>query len=117
MDRIRLTGLTAWGRHGVLAHEREFGQRFVVDVVLDLDLAPAAISDDLADTVDYGALATDVAGIVAGPPRHLIEALAGDIADHCLRDDRVVAVEITVHKPSAPVPVGVDDVSVTVRRP
>lgn len=117
MDRIRLTGLSAWGRHGVLAHEREFGQRFVIDVVLDLDLAPAAASDELADTVDYGTLARAVADIVAGPAHDLIEALAGDIADRCLSDDRVVAVEVTVHKPSAPVPVDVDDVSVTVRRP
>lgn len=117
MDRIRLTGLQAWGRHGVLAQEREHGQRFVVDVTLDVDLAPAAASDDLADTVDYGTLAADIADIVRGPAHELIESLAGAIADHCLDDGRVTAVEVTVHKPSAPVPVAVDDVSVTVRRP
>lgn len=116
MDRIRLSGLQVWGRHGVLAHEHESGQRFVVDVVLEVDLRPAAANDDLAQTVDYGQLATDIAGIVAGPPRALIEAVAEDIATHCLGDDRVTAVEVTVHKPSAPVPVSVDDVSVTVRR-
>jgi len=116
MDSIRLTGLQAWGRHGVLAHEREFGQRFVVDVRLDLDLAAAGASDDLDDTIDYGELSSAIAALVGGTPRDLIETLASDIADHCLRDDRVRAVEVTVHKPSAPVTVAVDDVSVTVRR-
>lgn len=116
MDSIRLTGLRAWGRHGVLPREREVGQPFVVDVRLDLDLAAAASSDDLSDTVDYGALADDIAAIVAGPPRDLIETVAGDIADRCMVDPRVSAVEVTVHKPAAPIHGAVADVSVTVRR-
>ncbi|MEX2503792.1 MAG: dihydroneopterin aldolase [Egicoccus sp.] len=116
MDRITLTGIEVFGRHGVLPHEREYGQRFVVDTVLELDLAAAAASDDLADTVDYGRLSGDIAAIVAGEPFDLIERLAGEIADRCLLDARVQAVEVTVHKPSAPLPVVAAEVAVTVRR-
>ncbi len=116
MDRITLTGIEAFGYHGVLAHEREYGQRFVVDVALGVDLAPAGASDDLADTVDYGTLSGEIAAIVAGEAYDLIETVAARIADRCLEDTRVQAVEVTVHKPSAPVPVVADEVSVTIRR-
>ena len=116
MDRITITGIEAFGHHGVLAHEREYGQRFVVDVTLELDLRAAGASDDLADTVDYGSLSADVGALVAGEPCDLIEALAERIATRCLADARVGAVQVTVHKPSAPVPVVADEVSVTIRR-
>jgi len=116
MDRIVVSGLEAFGHHGVLPHERRYGQRFSVDLVLELDLAPAAASDELNDTIDYGRLSGDVAAIVGGEPVELIEALAGRIAVRCLEDPRVEAVEVTVHKPSAPVPVVVREVAVTVRR-
>ena len=115
-DRITLTGIEVFGHHGVLAHERELGQRFVVDVVLELDLSAAAASDDLADTVHYGELAGDVAAIVAGEPVELIESLAGRVADRCLADPRVIATEVTVHKPAAPLPVVAAEVAVTLRR-
>lgn len=116
MDTISITGLEVFGHHGVLAHEREFGQRFVVDVRLGVDLAAAAASDDLHDTVDYGSLSADIAAIVGGEPADLIETVAGRIAARCLDDPRVQDVEVTVHKPAAPVPVVVDEVAVTVRR-
>lgn len=116
MDRIRIDGIEVFGHHGVLPHEREHGQRFVVDVALELDLTPAAASDDLGDTVDYGVLAADVAAIVGGEPSALIEAVAGRVADRCLEDARVQAVEVTVHKPSAPLPVVAREAAVTVRR-
>ncbi|MFA9444165.1 dihydroneopterin aldolase [Egicoccus sp. AB-alg6-2] len=116
MDRISVTGIEVFGRHGVLPHEREIGQRFVVDVVLELDLSPAAASDDLADTVHYGDLAADVAGIASGQPVQLIEALAGRIADRCLQAPMVHAAEVTVHKPAAPLPVVASEVAVTLRR-
>ncbi len=116
MDRIRLAGIEAFGHHGVLPHEREHGQRFVVDVAIDLDLAPAAASDRLDDTVDYGTLAGDVAAIISGEPCDLIETVAGRVASRCLEDERVVAVEVTVTKPNAPLPVVARDVAVTVRR-
>ncbi len=115
-DRIELRGLTVRGRHGVFDHERADGQDFVVDITVWIDLADAAASDDLADTYDYGALAQLAADIVAGPPRNLIEGVGADIADKVMADERVHAVEVTVHKPHAPVPQTFADVAVVVRR-
>ena len=116
MDRISLNGIEVFAHHGVLEHERQLGQRFVVDVDLELDLAPAASSDDLADTVDYGTLAGDIAEAAGDPPAALIETVAGRIAEVCLADVRVAAVEVCVRKPSAPLPVSAEGVAVTLRR-
>ena len=116
LDRVALRGLTGFGRHGVFDFEREQGQHFVVDVVCALDLAPAAASDDLALTVDYASLATDVVADIEGEPLDLIEALADRVARTCLRRAGVQSVEVTVHKPEAPMPVTVADVAVTLTR-
>jgi dihydroneopterin aldolase len=116
-DRIALTGLRVRGYHGVLPAEREHGQDFLVDAVLSVDVREAAASDDLEDTVDYGALALRLAEVVAGEPVHLLETLAERLADACLADPRVGSARVTVHKPSAPIPLAFDDVSVTVVRP
>ena len=115
-DRITLTGLTVFGHHGVFEHEKRDGQDFVVDVTISLDLTRAVATDDLTDTVHYGELAELAAGIIAGPPRDLIEAVAGEIADAVMARYPVYAAEVTVHKPSAPIPLTFTDVSVTVRR-
>jgi 7,8-dihydroneopterin aldolase/epimerase/oxygenase len=115
-DRIALRGLRVRGHHGVLEHERRNGQEFVVDVTAWLDLAPAAASDDLVDTLHYGELAERVAEIVAGPPADLIETVAVRIADEVLTDARVAAVEVTLHKPQAPIPLDFADVAVVVHR-
>ena len=115
-DLIRLTGLTVFGHHGVFDFERREGQNFVIDVELELDLAPAAASDDVLDTVHYGELATALAAIVGGEPVDLIETLAQRLADSCLADARVQAATVTVHKPSAPIPLSFGDVAVTIRR-
>jgi len=115
-DRVGLYGLRARGRHGWFGWEREQGQDFVVDVELSMDTAPAARTDDLADTVDYGAVATAVVAVVEGEPVRLVETLAQRIADVCLQDLRVTAVTVTVHKPQAPVQVQLTDVAVTVTR-
>lgn len=117
MDRITLRGIRAWGHHGVLEFERRTGQPFAVDLTLHVDLAAAGRSDDLADTVDYGGVAALVAERLAGRPVNLIEAVAADIADATLAaDPRIRVVEVTVHKPHAPVPVPVDDVEVSIVR-
>ncbi|MGH3273049.1 MAG: dihydroneopterin aldolase [Streptosporangiaceae bacterium] len=116
VDRISLLGLRAFGRHGVLEHERAFGQEFVVDAILGVDTRPAAAADDLALTADYGALASRLAAIVEGPPVDLIETLAQRLADACLAEAVVAEVEITVHKPHAPVAVLLADITVTIRR-
>jgi dihydroneopterin aldolase len=115
-DRIELRGLAVRGHHGVFDHERVDGQDFVVDITVWIDVADAAASDDLADTYDYGELAQVAADIVAGPPRNLIETVAAEIADSVMRDRRVHAVEVTVHKPQAPIPLTFSDVAVVVRR-
>ncbi|MBS1673609.1 MAG: dihydroneopterin aldolase [Actinobacteria bacterium] len=117
LDQITLTGLTVFGRHGVYEHERANGQEFVIDLVLHLPLSPAGASDDVADTVHYGELAERVAAVVAGEPVDLIETLATRIADVVLEDERIHLVEVTVHKPHAPIPLTFADVSVTLRRP
>ncbi len=115
-DRICLVGLQARGRHGVLDVERETGQVFGVDVVLGLDTRPAAASDDLGDTVDYGTLARDVLAVVEGEPVDLIETLAQRIADVCLVDPRVQWTKVTVHKPAAPIEATFSDVALTIHR-
>ncbi|OBA84616.1 dihydroneopterin aldolase [Mycobacterium sp. 1164966.3] len=115
-DRIELRGLTVHGRHGVFEQERATGQDFVVDITVWIDLADAAVSDDLADTYDYAALAELAAGVVAGPPRKLIETVGAQIADQVMNDPRVHAVEVVVHKPQAPIPRQFTDVAVVVRR-
>ena len=116
-DRITLSGLRVRGFHGVLPEERRDGQEFVVDAVLSLDTRTAAASDDLNDTVDYGVLAADLAEVVAGEPFDLIETLADRLAAVCLSHPLVYEAEVTVHKPSAPIPLAFDDVTVTVVRP
>jgi dihydroneopterin aldolase len=115
-DRISLTGITAFGHHGVYDSERRNGQQFVVDVNCTLDLSAAATTDDLGQTIDYGALARAVVADVERDPLNLIEALADRIAVTCLRYDAVQSVEVTVHKPQAPMPVDVADVAVTLTR-
>ena len=115
-DRIRLTGLRVFGRHGVLPQERE-GQDFLVDVELHLDLRAAATSDDVADTVHYGELAGRLAAVVSGEPVDLIETLAQRLAEVCLSYALVERAQVTVHKPQAPIPLEFADVSVTVVRP
>lgn len=115
-DRITLTGLRVFGRHGVFEHEKRDGQEFAVDITAWLDLTEAAATDDLRHTLDYGGLAERAAAVVAGEPYDLIEAVAGKIAAEVLLDPRVNAVEVTVHKPSAPIPLTFDDVAVTLRR-
>ena len=116
MDQIRLTGVRAVGKHGVLDFEHERAQTFVVDATLFLDLAPAGHSDDLHDTVDYGAIAKGIVAIIEGDHVDLIEKLADRIASMILEYPAVARTQVTVHKPSAPIVVPFDDVSVTVER-
>ncbi|MFI5955493.1 dihydroneopterin aldolase [Cryptosporangium sp. NPDC051539] len=115
-DRITLTGLTVTGYHGVYDHERRDGQPFVVDVVLELDTGKAAATDDVTDTVHYGELARKLAAVVEGEPVNLLEKLVARLAEACLEDSRVLAAEVTVHKPEAPIPLEFADVAVTIRR-
>lgn len=115
-DRITLRGIRAVGHHGVYEHERREGQEFVADVELELSLADAAASDDVADTVHYGELAEKVAAILSGKPADLLETVADRVVRAALAFDRVDAVSVTVHKPQAPITVPFGDVSVTLSR-
>ena len=115
-DRIVVTGIRGHGRHGVFDHERRDGQEFAVDVELEVGTTAAARSDDLADTVDYGQVAIAVHALIVGEPVDLVETLAERIADACLAFGGVHAVSVTVHKPSAPIPVPFDDVQLRIRR-
>ena len=108
--------MAGFGYHGVYPEERRDGQRFVVDVTCALDLSGAAETDDLTQAVHYGELAEAVVADIQGEPLDLIEALADRIARTCLRNPRIIAVEVTVHKPAAPIPVEVADVAVTLTR-
>jgi dihydroneopterin aldolase len=115
-DVLALRGLRVRGHHGVLPEERQDGQVFVIDAVLHLDTRVAASADDLAQTVDYAALAAQLAVIVSGEPVDLLETLAARLAECCLSNPGVQRAEVTVHKPEAPIGLPFEDVSVTVVR-
>jgi dihydroneopterin aldolase len=116
LDRITIAGLRVRGRHGVFEQERAAGQDFLVDAVLWVDTSAAAETDDLSLTADYSAIAEKLARIVAGEPVALIETLASRLAAAALADAAVHEVQITVHKPHAPVGVQVADIAVTIHR-
>jgi 7,8-dihydroneopterin aldolase/epimerase/oxygenase len=116
-DRIEVRDLRVTGVHGVLPEERERAQPFSVDLVAWVDLEAAQQSDELSDTVDYGALAQAAADVVAGRSYQLLEALAGRLASALLIvDPRIEAVEVTVRKLHPPLPLDVGSTGVRVRR-
>jgi dihydroneopterin aldolase len=115
-DRIELRGIEVYARHGVLPAEQERAQVFRVDVTAHLDLSRPAASDDVADTVDYAALAVEIREVVGGESHALIERVASRVAEAVLAHEPIERVEVTIHKPQAPVDVALDDVAVTLER-
>nr|WP_110181332.1 dihydroneopterin aldolase [Nocardioides solisilvae] len=115
-DELTISGLECWGHHGVFDFERSRGQKFVVDLTLGLDTRPAAASDDLQDTVDYGSLVARVEQAVGSDPVDLIEKLAQRLADVALEHDRVEWVRVRLHKPDAPIDATFRDVALTITR-
>jgi len=116
-DRIVLTNLRFEARHGVHGWERETAQPFEVDVELWLDLAPAGRSDDLAATIDYGLVYDEVALVLDGPPRNLLESLAESVARGLLtRFDTVDEVVVRVRKPAVRLGGPLDHASVEIQR-
>lgn len=115
-DSITLTGISGQGHHGVFEHERQDGQEFIVDVTVQIDARAAARDDALAQTVDYGELAEKVHELITGEPVDLIETLAERIAAAALGFSAAREVEVTVHKPRAPITVPFQGVSVTIHR-
>jgi len=115
-DRLAVRGIEIHAHHGVFDFERREGQVFVIDLLLGIDTAPAAAADDLALTVDYGTLVDSVRKAVEEDPVDLIETLAQRIADVCLAEAAAAWVEVTVHKPNAPITTTFSDVALTIRR-
>ncbi len=111
-----MRGLVFRGHHGVFESERRDGQDFLVDLELGIDSTTAAATDDLRDTVDYGTLVDEVRVAVEDDPVDLIETLAQRLADVCLAHSGVQSVEVTVHKPHAPIPATFADVALTIHR-
>ena len=116
-DKFILTGIEIFGHHGDLPEEKKLGQKFVVDLELNLDLSVAGKSDQLSDTVDYPAVLAVVEKIVGGEPKNLIEAVAEEIAEKILRDfDKVESLQVTLHKPFAPLKIKYADAAVSIFR-
>ncbi len=117
-DRIELRGLRVVGTHGVLPEEKSRAQPFEIDLDLWVDLALAAGSDRLADTVDYAGVVAGVVALVAGPTSYeLLEALAGAIADTTLASDlRITAVTVALRKLQPPLPADIASVGVRLTR-
>jgi dihydroneopterin aldolase len=114
-DVIRITGLTLHGFHGVFEDEKRDGQTFVVDVAIELDGQRAGTTDTLEHTVNYSLVVDAIATVVTGDSVDLIETLAYRVGDVVLAFDGVGAVDVTVHKPNAPVAHPVTDISFTTR--
>jgi dihydroneopterin aldolase len=115
-DRIRISGIEVLATHGVLDTEKQTPQKFLIDVELTLDLREAGATDRLGETVDYGELSQRTHDFVASKSFDLIERIAHGVAGLAMEYPRVEAVEVTVHKPDAPIEVPFADVSVTVSR-
>lgn len=115
-DRIELTGIEVYAKHGVLDHEQERAQVFRVDVSAYTDLTTPGSTDDLADALDYSELAMEIREVVGSESHKLIETVAARVADVVLSHDQVVRAVVTIHKPHAPLDLAFDDVSVTIER-
>jgi 7,8-dihydroneopterin aldolase/epimerase/oxygenase len=116
-DRIELRGLRLLGRCGVLPIEVEQDQPLELDLDLVIDLAAAGESDDLADTVDYGAVCATVERTVSAGHVALLERLAALVADGVLAvDPRIAAVDVAVRKLRPPVPQQLATSGVHIRR-
>jgi dihydroneopterin aldolase len=116
-DTIFIRGLLIHARHGVMDHEAEVGQRFVIDLELSIDLAESSRTDKLADTVSYSDVVATASAAFKGRNYYLLERAAGAVAESILvAFARVSAVKVTVHKPHAPIAAIFDDVGVIITR-
>lgn len=116
-DRIFLKGLLVHAHHGLLSHESEVGQRFVIDLDMEIDLAAAAASDHLTDTVSYADVAEVTLSTFKARNFKLLEAAAGAVAEAVLAAfPAIAAITVTVHKPHAPIAAIFGDVGVTMTR-
>ena len=115
-DLIQLRGLRVVGICGALPEEQDRAQPFEIDLDVEADLSPAGSSDELADTLDYGAIAAVVEALVANGRFTLLEAMAARIAEAILDDPRAQAVTVTLRKLRPPVPQHLETSGVSIRR-
>ncbi|MGI6226438.1 MAG: dihydroneopterin aldolase [Peptococcales bacterium] len=117
MDKILLKNLSFYGFHGVLAEEKTLGQKFFVDVELQLDLKKAGLTDNVVDTVSYADIYQLVKEQVTTKNYNLLEALAENIAGKILTHyEKVKEVVVIIKKPEAPVQGIFDYFSIEIRR-
>jgi dihydroneopterin aldolase len=116
VDKILLSGLEFFGKHGCHAAERELGQRFLVDIELDCDLNAAGQSDSLDDTIDYVAVLFKAKAIVEGESAQLLEHLGARIAEAALADKRVQRARVRLRKPHVAMPVPLEYLGVEIVR-
>ena len=114
--RVELRGLSAYGAHGVSDAEREVGRRIVLDISFTVPASAAVETDDIADTVDYGAVAALAAAIVAERSCRTLERLCALVADEITERHGVAEVEVRAAKPEPPIPEAIGEVAVTLRR-
>lgn len=115
-DRIDLTGIEVYAKHGVQDHEQEKAQVFSVDVSAFTDLSVPGETDDLADALDYSTLALEIREVVGSESHKLIETVAANVADAIMSHPQVTKTVVTIHKPHAPIDLAFEDVSVTIER-
>jgi dihydroneopterin aldolase len=116
-DTIFIQGLLVHAHHGVMAHEEKVGQRFIIDLELAIDLAPAGASDKLADTASYSAIVETVTHAFTKDSHRLVEAAAESVASAVLATfPKIESVRVTVHKPHAPIAAIFSDVGVSILR-
>jgi dihydroneopterin aldolase len=116
-DSIFIKGVLIHARHGLLEHESEVGQRFVIDLELDTDLSESSRTDKLSDTVSYSNVVATATSAFKDTNYKLLERAAGAVADAILADfPRIRGVKVTVHKPHAPIAAIFEDVGVVLTR-
>ena len=113
---VEISGLSLYTHHGVTAAEREIGQRLVLDIMLEVGDTAATVTDDVDDTVDYGEVCQLAALVAQQRSYRTLERLATAIADRLLADFEVQAVSVKASKPEPPIPLPVEEASVTVWR-
>lgn len=113
-EKINLTGISEFGRHGVYENEKQNKQEFIIDITLELNRT--SFEDNIESTIDYANLTNIVREIIATKQFELIESLAQDIADVCMLESIVTKVEVIVHKPGAAASLGIQDVSASVTK-
>lgn len=117
MDKIYVNKMEFYGYHGVFPEETRLGQRFIVDLMVEVDLKRAGESDDLTHSVNYGELYELCKGIVEGKPFKLVEGVAEKIAKDCLsRFTLASSCTVKVIKPDPPIPGHYESVAIEITR-